>query len=1290
MAHAEIDQEPSFDRVQTEYKIYVNCLPPELNEVAIREVFSQYGVITGMFYPHKATWAYITYKSFREAERAIRELNDKKPLYLKVALAKERSVIKEEELQKPNISNPYEGKPRARDAIAETLVSTRNDVKYQKGVGRGQILNFYKHLPQNSMSDILAEKGSSTCSLPSQGSNVYEMDEEYLNTNKLWSRGVITVTPDGRRHVTLGRGYTLYDFPEREPKLEEYIAKVYEKRQNGLYEYGEDELKIHYCIICATKTTKHCERCNTYYCSTACQKKDWPRHKVECERIPRLVEEINNDVTLLQINKDENQTKTSKLNLTSKTIASEVKLRRPNASSVMQAENSNSINTNTNMYKNADRNSSLDNDINNRNIHLSTRHDNNTNTSCIKTADQPVLNATNTKDFSRQNQSPRYNNTKEDTEKSRSDEHSSTTSNYTNQNRSRHNGAIKKTSSNQERCDNNSNLRDRNYNSERSQSYQRNESQNDQKSMTCNRENVNRQGSNASNNNIAMNNDVTFDKDMYLSKTEFVEVEITLPLSNDEYWIYKVKDSEMRTNLMVELQDIAKRLRNVQPIVNNIYAVLYETVWQRAMIISLNPLTVNFIDYGNNEILQKDIEIKDLPENMTKVPHFARKIRLSSATGEKYKNFKYGERIFVKMLSMDAEKTIIVDVREQSKNVSSHMESSSIMNDVEEKFVQLENLEASNKSLKVSLIEIPSILDILINLLTQKAVSEELVGFLQIHESVQENRYSATLCPLMSTYSEQFEMVYNSLDKEYTMIQESTHYKSEVNELIWGEAKEGWYRGYVKSSTSSGLQIVSIDEARILPVNKIVPCPKKFLDICAFGIICEVNHPNKLNVAEIYQFTAAMNEQNSKQENLIVKLIKDSKFVCEAVIKSWKFIIQDPKPIPAFSEIKSGSKICIVSYRSHKDVFVRSLDEEAIEYYNNIMQRVAQCALTAPLLNEPPISKQSVIAPFTDGNSYRAMVVKTQNDIAHVVYTDFGNVYTVNIKELRVLPENLALQRSCSARISLKDVPSNVCMNDEVDFFLRKLAGEETPLTCVYDGDSFKDGVYLTTSTKESVNDMINKLLIPTWKRDNHDDNTCYMLNHVEVASLGHVGMTTSALVLHVLEEGGSKYYMSPHDITLYAYINEKMPPLLIDYCEKTEYYIPRKSELCIALYQNMWYRAVCLNPKESYTTAQVFYIDYGNVESVEHKNIRLMPQDFLKPPAMANMCTVVNLAPVDNTGNYSPAIKQRLAELIPKNNESIVKIKIVEVISQECGQYAVELVEIKQKLIEEGLIPPS
>ncbi|XP_029160516.1 tudor domain-containing protein 1-like isoform X2 [Nylanderia fulva] len=1265
MAHYDADMESDFDGAEPEYTIYVNNLPPELDKVAIRQVFSQYGLITEMMYPNNATWAYITYKSYREAELAIRELNEKKPLYLKVALAKGRSVIKKEESQKSYVPKTFEGSSNARDSIAETLLSTCSDIKQQ-------------------------ENGSSLSSLHGslQGLNAYGL-EEPLNTNRLWSRGVVTVTPDGRRHVALGRGYTRYEYPAPEPKLEEYIAKVYEKRHMGLYEHGEDKLEIRKCFICFIKTTRKCEKCNTYYCSELCQRRDWPRHRVECECIPKLVEETVNDMSLLQISKDENQTKISKLNLTGKTIAPEVKLRRPNASNTMQMENSNSTNASPNMQQksNMDMNSSIDNGTNNQDMHLSTRHDNNTNASCIKTADQPILNTTNTIDFSKQHQSHRYNNSKGDTEKlRRSDEYSSATSNYKNQNRSSHqNGAIKKTSPrDQERFTNNSNLRDRNYNSDKNQSYQRNESQNNRKFTACNRENANREGNNSSNNNL-MNDNITFYNDMYLSETEFTEVEISISLSNGEYWICKTTDTEARERLMIKLLDVARKSHNVQPIVGGIYAVLFETAWQRAMIISLNPTKVHFIDYGNDEMLQKDAEIREIPESLTKVPNFARKIRLSSTSSEQYKNFKYNDKILVRMLSIDAEKTIIVDIKEQSKNIFPHVKSSPNMNNVKEEFVRQENLKASNESINLSTIERPNTLDILANLLTQKADTKHLEGFIIINECIQENRYGATL--FQSTL--ELERLFSNLKEDNLKMQECA---PKVNELICGERNNNWVRGYIiQSSTSSDLRMIAIDEGRIMTVTKIVPCPKELQDICVFGVICEVKHPDKLNVEDIYEFRAVENEQNCKQENITLKISKDSEFVCEAVVKSWKSIIpKNSKPLPALSEIKNGSKICITSYRNPSTVFVRSLDEEAVEYYNNIMQCVAQCARTAPYLKELPNNRQSVIAPYSDGNSYRAMVVKTQNDKAQVVYTDFGNVDEVNIKELQILPENLALQRSCSAKLILKDVPSDISENAEVDLFLRKLAGDETPLTCVHEGDL--NGVYLTAiSTKQSINDEINKLLIPNWKRNNcHDDKTCYNLNHVEVANLGEVGKTINALVLHVQEEGGSLYYMSPYDIELYAYITEVLPNMLMEYCEKTEHYIPRQNELCLALYQGTWYRAICINPNQSQTTAEVIYIDYGNQESVEHKNIRLIPKDFLTPSAMANMCKVVNLAPVDNTGNYSPAIKRRLAELIPKNKELIVKIKIVEVISQQSGEYNIELVEIKNKLIEEGLIPPS
>lgn len=58
-------------------------------------------------------------------------------------------------------------------------------------------------------------------------------------------------------------------------------------------------------------------------------------------------------------------------------------------------------------------------------------------------------------------------------------------------------------------------------------------------------------------------------------------------------------------------------------------------------------------------------------------------------------------------------------------------------------------------------------------------------------------------------------------------------------------------------------------------------------------------------------------------------------------------------------------------------------------------------------------------------------------------------------------------------------------MNQEVDMYLRYLSGTEVPLICTFEGLS-KDGVRLTIADKgECVNDKINQLLIPGWKKEN-------------------------------------------------------------------------------------------------------------------------------------------------------------------------------------------------------------
>ncbi|XP_011646109.1 uncharacterized protein LOC105432843 isoform X2 [Pogonomyrmex barbatus] len=1243
--------EPIVDRTDAEYTIYVNNLPIELNKDAIRDIFSQYGKILGMFHPCNANWAYITYESFREAELAIRELNDKRPLYLKIALAKNRSSMKEEVPEKSNISEISE-KPKI--VNVEESPSVQNDIKYQ-GMGRGQLLNSTR---KPAIPHRYADGESS--SLPSSSQIFQEIEDPFAKTNRLWTRGVINVTPDGKRHVSLGRGYTLYEFPEPDPKIEEYITTVHEQRKNGLYECSKDKFKneVYKCIVCSIKTNKFCEKCYTHYCSKACQVKDWSRHQAECNRIPALVEEIDTNMSLLQINQGMNQMKRTSYMNDEIIKSNDVKLRRPNTFNGIQAENSNNTNRNDSMHRSNAEGSSV-NGIEDK--YLSAQRDNN-----VSQTKMTDLSTNVDKELS-QYRLHRYD-TNENTDQSRkSDTYSATSS--SNQNYDRQDD-LNKTSM-KKRLDYDVNVRKKTCNDDKSQSYQRNGFQSDNSSFNNNKGKINRQ---KVSNDISVNDDLDFYKDTHLSKTKFITVEIIITLNSDEYWIYKLEDREARKDLMIELQNVAVRSRNVQPIIGEIYGVLYEGLWHRAMVISLRPTKVHFIDFGNDEILDEAAEIKDIG-NLIKAPKFARKIRLANGTSYKYRNLKEDEQISVRMLSIDAEKTITVEVQEQSTTVSSRaVESTS--KDVAKKIVpqEKENSQvSSNKSTNIA-IPIPNILDACADLLIQERIFElPIEGYIEIHELIQKDVYGATFCPIV--YNAMIETILSEMQDECKKEQlRSANYKPKIEELVCGKFKDGWYRGYVLACplTSSNLRIIAVDEGRVLSVDKIVACPEKFLDICAFGIMCEINDFT-LSQGEIYEFKAIFKKQS--QESLQINIIINSQ-VKNAMVKPCKYFTN--LPIRLSSELKNGSKICLTSYRNHYHMFARSLDEVEVEYYNDIMQRVALCARTAPHLSKPPNNFDQVIAPYEDENRYRAMVLEVNSDKVKIIYTDFGNIGEINVKDLQLMPQDLILQRYCSTKIFLKDVPRDVPSNQEVDAYLRNLTGNEIPLTCTYEGASPKDGVCLTMPTGECVNNKLKELLIPRWKKE--EDHTCYMFDNIEFASLGRVGDTVKAVVLDSSTDP-TMYMLGPADTDLITHIFEVMPALLKEYCDKTEYYIPRMQELCLALYEEAWYRAVCLNPTESDTTSKIFFLDWGNTELVEHKNIRIMPKDFITPEALANMCTIVNLAPVDN-GNYSADVQKKITELVVPSKS--ITIKIVE---HEKNTYKIELPDVRAELIKCGLV---
>ncbi|XP_076295850.1 vreteno [Lasioglossum baleicum] len=1205
----------------TEFTLYVNNLPEELNEDGFLEIFNHYGKVFGHFYRPNSAWGYITYGACREAQNAIKELNNVPPLRLKVSLSRERGSKNMKFTNAPaHVDERHIVKQNNR-CMSRPIIQT---------IGRGRPMDVFKRIEPNVgvPSYSYAPNNDLLYNYPTDPYtyNPYESAGPYANTNALWTRGELTISQNGKRHVSSGRGYTTYEIPEPNPEISNYISNVYEKRTSGLYEYGNDTLEdvVGKCKRCEKITKFTCERCHSFYCSKNCQVVDWPQHKIECQSVPALVTSVNS----VNISQNQNEEQVH-----SRSISSiQVPLRRPKASTTTASQNIDMssfndqeiIDTTAKPQKNDIKYSKQSNGI--KNTDQCDISPNKTNKTSIQNTSTPVQSRNGIMNTSRNDKNHSNQTIKEYPDKT-----------------------IDRTKS---------------------------DSPDAKKRQNFGVQDVTK-----------MEKAIAFPKQMFLSKSEFTDVKVIVT-SGREYWVQKVEDNDDIVVLMTSLQDTAEEMKKVKPVVGELYAVQYESIWHRAIVKSLDPLTVHYVDFGNDEVVNTN-DFRKIPQ-LIDIPRYAAKIRLSEKGFEKHKTLAYEDIISVKMISIDTNKVINVEVQGENDTATVQCKNNGIaVPEVQNSALQVQKSVSEDSSAVLKALKSVKSLGLANDDTSKKTATtpkkpESIVNILSvgdsggivIHAELSNHVYSITL--LSADTASNYEKLSQQLTDACEQAGRNSNYRPQVGDLVCGKSvlyKE-WVRGYVLS-LEAPLKLAVIDHARTMEVVKIVPCPDNFMDICAFGVKCKmINTERKFAKGKHYEITVLARKNQNEIE---IKIIDGVVGNVMAVVKPWT-----PAPEQKglqYSTLKNKSEVYLTAFRSHFAMFVRPSEDK--KHYHHVMQSVAKCAQSASLLSEPPVVGQMVIAHYVDDNYYRAIVTKVEESKIAISYVDFGNTEVTNIKKLKVLSDELKQLQSCVGKIVLKDVPQDVPMTKEISQYLGHLVSAEISLICNFEGIPSKDGVYLKTADGECINKTISEMLVPSWNKAEKEETKCYMKADLNVAAIGTVGDVVNAIVLNCIEDGYT-YAMCPVDFELMSHVLSVMPQMMSEYCEKSKYYIPRETELCLVHYDDAWNRAICCRRTETVGSSSVFFVDYGSLEIVPHKDIRLMPKDFLTPNAIANICNIVNLAPTNNEGKYSPEIEKRISELV--ENGGSVQIKIVECNADD-GYYNVEMPTIRDQLIKEGLI---
>ncbi|XP_003424728.1 uncharacterized protein LOC100121386 isoform X2 [Nasonia vitripennis] len=1048
--------------------------------------------------------------------------------------------------------------------------------------------------------------------------NPYESPEPYRDTNLMYTRGTVHVSKDGRRHISYGRGYTYYNLPEPHYDIAAYLQNVYEKREKGLYEYATEEVEddTGLCKICSAPTPFRCQKCGITF---------------YCSKPCQVNDWANHK-------------------LECQPIPPLVK----RVSNKSQVQNGHDIESSTEDHK----------------VESSVKE--------IEAQSITQLRRPKTTPHQTQQQQRQIAPSQESVQPT-------TSSSYVNQNKDpkflRDNFRPKLTSAI-------TGLKSPALSTKNTDNHQTpNENRNDLNKQSSTPDNFKAvatsfpakpQHSQQRKIDLKTNDDeMGFQSSQFIPKNEFVKVVITSSLENGNYWVQRCSDVETIEKLFMDLQNYADATERVPPEENVKCILQTDGLWYRATIVSLDKISKIFYhDWGTFD----ELEVNEVcPINgFAERPTLSRQIRLAEGTDSSCKGLNVDDTLSVKALNVLADGTIVVQAQ-PSKKVETPVESTQVtekmancnakptapLTSPQPKPVsQLTEYEIVQNKIK----NIPNVMD---------SIKVGTSGFMLLNKE-SNGDYNLTLVPddEMDNYCKLIDDMKVACDK---MLNENSLFSPNVGDMVCGLIEDGelWSRGIVLRTTPQ-IRLAAIDESRVFDTVSCTPVPKQFSNICSMGVMgkllpnTQMPEPRPSDL----QFTV---DNVSSESAMITLKSEEVENIGKAIINKW--IPKSEEKGILYAPLSNGNEVMLMHFSSQNSLHVRNMENLEKERVHKLDQDVAKYALNRKPLSAPLVIGQIVLAHYIlDNNYYRAIVTAVKDKKVVIKYIDYGNDEEVSTDKLFELSEELKEQTSGIRKIKLKDVPENVPLTQEAKDYFDQLIINSTILKCTFTGDPLKDGVVLKTDKNENVNDVVRTYLKPTWERGVEDDKKVYTLYDLPDPKLGDVGDLIKAIVLCYYEENGSLILCPDDQIALNA-IYYDMQKIIDKYIEKTtNHYIPRDEELCIAKYQDKFYRAVCILSAATPNESRVLFMDYGNTELVPHTDIRLFTEDFTRFPAFGIICS---LSPTIPEEKLTLPVSKRIAELLPTSNSITVKIISID----DDHSHQVEIPELKVKLTEEGLL---
>lgn len=322
-------------------------------------------------------------------------------------------------------------------------------------------------------------------------------------------------------------------------------------------------------------------------------------------------------------------------------------------------------------------------------------------------------------------------------------------------------------------------------------------------------------------------------------------------------------------------------------------------------------------------------------------------------------------------------------------------------------------------------------------------------------------------------------------------------------------------------------------------------------------------------------------------------------------------------------------------------------------------------------------------AVFEDGAWYRGRIKQISANACDIFFVDYGNTDTVEKSKIKKLQSDLFRWPSQAIRCKSFNISpkSGKWSDDEINAFLN-MTLEKSFVAQFVECD--KSGVYAVNlvSIGKLQHDIFNKEFVDLGYGRLEDSKKCLVLN-------SHAASNNLTFNLPHVEIGSSEpvevvYGLNPGEIfcQLKSYSKDfkQMMIDLQDYYNKVseaESLIdrPHQGMICAAQFflDSAWYRGEI--KKVEANKIVVFYVDYGNSETVDRKKVRCIIQDFTILPVQAIKCRIQGVKP--------PGKSWKVHNNLGKYFEGDAICKFI---SKEDDFYLVDI-KCNQKKVAESLI---